>query len=93
MERYQVKGKWVKHKGVMYDNGELLPEDFTERDKYRNLYSSRIVKVAIEIPKVVEVANTETTTKTKKREKSTTTKAKSTKELENQSLTDAPTEE
>lgn len=52
MFRYQVKYSWVLHKRRGYRTGDLLPEDFTERDRTRNIYSRRIGKV--EIPDTVQ---------------------------------------
>lgn len=47
-ERFKVVGLWVVHKRQRYVEGDLLPEEFTERDRVRNIYSRRIQKVEIE---------------------------------------------
>ena len=47
MLRYRVTRQWVKHKGKMYLVGELLPVEFSEREKFRNIYSSRIASVDV----------------------------------------------
>jgi len=41
-ERFIVLYQWVKYKGKMYCAGELLPPEYTNRDRYRFLYPSRI---------------------------------------------------
>ena len=41
-KRFVVVRRWVKHKGVMYEKGDYLPEDFTHHDKFRTVYPSRI---------------------------------------------------
>jgi hypothetical protein len=46
-ERYAVTRLWIKHKGTIYRAGDLLPEDFTHHDRFRNLYPSRIGVVDI----------------------------------------------
>ena len=46
-ERYVVTRMWIKHKGAIYREGDLLPEDFTHHDRFRNLYPSRIGVVDI----------------------------------------------
>jgi hypothetical protein len=46
-ERYAVTRLWIKHKGAIYRAGDLLPEDFTHHDRFRNLYPSRIGVVDI----------------------------------------------
>jgi hypothetical protein len=46
-ERYVVTRMWIKHKGAIYRAGDLLPEDFTHHDRFRNLYPSRIGVVDI----------------------------------------------
>lgn len=46
-ERYVVTRLWIKHKGAIYRAGDLLPEDFTHHDRFRNLYPSRIGVVDI----------------------------------------------
>jgi len=45
--RFKVARKWVKWKGRVYYEGELMPPNFTEKDKYRNIYSRRLIKVEI----------------------------------------------
>lgn len=42
MKRFIVTRQYVKFKGKMYRKGELLPPEFTERDRCRNIYPSRI---------------------------------------------------
>lgn len=46
-ERYAVTRLWIKHKGAIYRAGDILPEDFTHHDRFRNLYPSRIGVVDI----------------------------------------------
>lgn len=50
VKRYRVKFKYVKFKGVMYQAGELLPSTFSEKDRFRNIYPSRIEQVDVEEP-------------------------------------------
>ena len=45
--RYIVERFYVRHKGKIYTQGELLPVEFTEKDKFRNLYSRRLKLVEI----------------------------------------------
>ncbi len=45
--RFKVARKWVKWKGRVYYEGELMPPNFTEKDKYRNIYSRRLIEVEI----------------------------------------------
>ena len=52
-ERYMVTRRWIKYKGKIYRKGELLPEDFTHHDRFRNIYPSRIG--VVDVPKVPEV--------------------------------------
>lgn len=54
-ERYMVTRRWIKHKGKIYRKGELLPEDFTRHDRFRNIYPSRIGVVDVTEPEVPEV--------------------------------------
>ena len=42
MTRFIVTRQYVKYKGKLYQKGELLPPNFTERDRCRNIYPSRI---------------------------------------------------
>jgi hypothetical protein len=57
--RYQVVRGKVFHRKKVYDVGEFLPTDFTDRDRARNVYSRRIIKVELndskEPEKIVEV--------------------------------------
>lgn len=46
-ERYKVTRMWVKHKGQIYREGDLLPEDFTHHDRFRNLHPRRIGLVEV----------------------------------------------
>ena len=46
-QRYKVIRRWVKHKGVIYREGDLLPEDFTHHDRFRTVYPSRIGLVEV----------------------------------------------
>lgn len=48
MLRFYVSRHYVKWKGRLYKQGELLPEEFTHRDKARNIYSSRIAVCDVE---------------------------------------------
>lgn len=58
--RFKVTRLWIKHKGVIYRAGDLLPEEFTDRDKFRNVHPSRIgvaevpVESPVEPPVVIE---------------------------------------
>lgn len=56
IKRFRVACKMVKFKGITYQTGDLLPEHFTERDRYRNLYPSRIEEVFLEEEADVEAA-------------------------------------
>jgi hypothetical protein len=51
MLRYYVCRHYIKWKGKLYKKGELLPENFTDHDRVRSIYSSRIAR-----KKVVEEA-------------------------------------
>lgn len=42
MQRFIVTRQYIKYKGTLYKKGELLPPEFTERDRCRNIYPSRI---------------------------------------------------
>ena len=42
MQRFIVTRQYIKYKGTLYKRGELLPPEFTERDRCRNIYPSRI---------------------------------------------------
>lgn len=42
MLRYFVCRHYIKWKGKLYKKGELLPENFTDHDRVRSIYSSRI---------------------------------------------------
>lgn len=46
-QRYKVVRRWIKHKGVIYREGDLLPEDFTHHDRFRTVYPSRIGLVEV----------------------------------------------
>jgi hypothetical protein len=46
-ERYQVERGSVLHRKVVYKQGDLMPADFTERDKARNVFSRRLIKVDV----------------------------------------------
>ena len=48
MQRFIVTRQYIKYKGTLYKRGELLPPEFTERDRCRNIYPSRIGTVEIE---------------------------------------------
>jgi hypothetical protein len=47
MIRYRVLHSYVKYQGIVYNSGDLLPEEFTARDRGRNIYSRRLVPVEI----------------------------------------------
>lgn len=54
MLRYTVI-KPVKFKGLIYEPGMLLPEDFRDKDADRHLWSRRFIKIEVpdvELPKV-----------------------------------------
>jgi hypothetical protein len=54
MLRYFVERQSVKYKGKMYLEGELLPETFTEKERFRVLYPSRIgTKEVPEVAKTI----------------------------------------
>ena len=62
-QRYKVVRMWVKHKGIVYRAGDLLPEDFTHHDRFRTVYPSRIGLVEVpdaEITPIVPVITPET---------------------------------
>ncbi len=54
MQRFIVTRQYVKYKGVLYKKGELLPPDFTERDRCRNIYPSRIGTTEVSESRVEE---------------------------------------
>lgn len=47
MKRWQVQRGPVRHKGRTYLPGDYMPENFTERDRARNMYSRRLVLVEV----------------------------------------------
>ena len=49
MVRFKVACKSIRWNRKTFHAGEYLPESFTEKDKYRVLYPSRIVKVNEEV--------------------------------------------
>lgn len=55
MIRYQVIRKEIRFNRHTYHAGEMLPESFSEKDKYRVLYPSRIAKV--EVPDAIDVSS------------------------------------
>lgn len=58
--RYKVKFKWVKWKGNFYKAGELLPPEFSWRDKEHNVNGSRIqIATPEEVAKLEEVGELE----------------------------------
>ena len=60
-EKFKVDRGYIIYKRKRYDAGDLLPETFTERDRARNIYSRRLVKVAtpvIEVNIPEQVPNT-----------------------------------
>lgn len=58
-ERYQVVRGQIKWKGTLYFTGDLLPENFTDKDRARHMYSRRIELVEIkEQPKEVPPVKT-----------------------------------
>ena len=62
MARFKVARKSIRWNRRTFHAGEYLPESFTEKDKYRVLYPSRIIKVNEEIKETVkEVPKTEGT--------------------------------
>lgn len=48
MLRYYVCRHYIKWKGKLYKKGELLPENFTDHDRVRSIYSSRIARKEVE---------------------------------------------
>lgn len=48
MTRFYVCRHYIKWKGHLYKKGELLPEEFTDHDRVRNIYVSRIGKMEVE---------------------------------------------
>lgn len=57
-KRFKVTGLWVVHKRQRYNEGDLLPVEFTERDRVRNIYSRRITQVEIEDVSNPPIVNT-----------------------------------
>lgn len=47
MLRYFVCRHYIKWKGKLYKKGELLPENFTDHDRVRSIYSSRIGRTEV----------------------------------------------
>jgi hypothetical protein len=47
MLRWQVIKGFVKYKGKVYYQGQLLPASFTDRDREHQVYSRRLIKVEI----------------------------------------------
>ena len=45
--RFKVARLWVVHKRQRFNEGDLLPEEFTERDRVRNIYARRIEQVEV----------------------------------------------
>jgi len=62
--RYKVTRMWVKYPtgptGKVYKEGMFLPPEFTERDKWRTLYPSRISSVEVHATAVSGGDNTVT---------------------------------
>lgn len=54
MARFKVARKSIRWNRRTFHAGEYLPESFTEKDKYRVLYPSRIIKVNEEIKETVK---------------------------------------
>ena len=54
MIRFKVACKSIRWNRKTFHAGEYLPESFTEKDKYRVLYPSRIIKVDEEVKETVE---------------------------------------
>lgn len=50
MQRFIVTRQYIKYKGTLYKKGELLPPEFTERDRCRNIYPSRIGTIEVPDP-------------------------------------------
>jgi hypothetical protein len=44
---------WIKHKGKIYHAGEMLPEDFTSRDRFRNIHPSRVSAIQVDPAEVI----------------------------------------
>lgn len=56
--RYVVTRLWIKYKGAIYREGELLPESFTQHDLIRSMYPRRVGVVEIpDEPETPEGAN------------------------------------
>ena len=47
MIRFKVERGLVKYKGKVYYQGDLLPVNFTEREKARQVYSRRLIQVEV----------------------------------------------
>ena len=45
--RWQVLKNSIKWKGTCYEAGQLMPASFTDRDRERQVYSRRLIKVEI----------------------------------------------
>ena len=51
--RYIVTRMWIKYKGVIYRQGDLLPETYTKHDMVRSMYPRRIG--VVELPDEPEI--------------------------------------
>lgn len=57
MKRFVVIAKQVKYKGKMYNVGDFLPPNFSEKERFRLLYPSRVGTVEVpEEPKTATVS-------------------------------------
>lgn len=45
--RWQVMKGTIKWKGTCYEAGQLMPASFTDRDRERQVYSRRLIRVEI----------------------------------------------
>lgn len=71
-QRWQVVRGSVKHKGTLYFTGDFLPEEFTDRDRARHIYSRRMELVDYVDPATIpEVIDKPTTPPLKKAEEVT----------------------
>lgn len=57
MIRYKVIRKSIRWNRQTYHTGDLLPETFSEKDKYRVLYPSRITSVEVKEVKTTPIVS------------------------------------
>lgn len=62
MTRFKVACKSIRWNRKTFHAGEYLPESFTEKDKYRVLYPSRITSVEVKEVKTTPIVSMGTKT-------------------------------